>query len=124
MDELREGLYESLLTTGLGIQLAAIVELEPEIRSVDAAEQPEVLARHLREAAFRALSSQREPAKRVALVNAVLVLLEQAGDQATRDPRQLMSLSRPAAPGITVLSTVRPAIPLSDAALLTNAPNE
>src|SRR5664279_2646890 len=124
MEELREGLYESLLTIGLGNQIAATVELEPEIRPVDTAEQPDVFARHVRDAAFRALSSQREPAKRVAIVNALLGLLEQVGDEATGDPRQLRSLSRSAAPGITVLSTVRPAIPLSDAALLTNAPNE
>src|SRR5664279_5444087 len=113
MEELREGLYESLLTIGLGNQIAATVELEPEIRPVDTAEQPDVLARHVRDAAFRALSSQREPAKRVAIVNALLGLLEQVGDEATGDPRQLRSLSRSAAPGITVLSTVRPAIPLN-----------
>jgi len=124
MAELCEGLYESLLTTALGSQLAASLELEPETRPVDTAEQPDVLARHVRDAAFRALSSRREPAKRVALVNAVLGLLEQADDQASGDPRQLMSLSHPPAPGITALSRVRPAIPLSDAALLTNAPNE
>src|SRR5664279_6536324 len=45
MEELREGLYESLLTIGLGNQIAATVELEPEIRPVDTAEQPDVLAR-------------------------------------------------------------------------------
>ena len=89
MEELREGLYESLLTIGLGNQIAATVELEPEIRPVDTAEQPDVLARHVRDATFRALSSQREPAKRVAIVNALLGLLEQVGDEATGDPRQL-----------------------------------
>src|SRR5664279_4289873 len=72
MKRLREGLYESLLTSGLGNQLAASVDLEPEIRPVDVAEQAEVLARHVRDAAFRALASQRDPAKRVKLVNAVL----------------------------------------------------
>ena len=97
MAELREGLYESLLTTALGSQLAASVELEPEIRPVDMAEQPDVLARHVRDAVFRALSAQRDPIKRVRLVNAVLGLLEQAVDEATGDPRQLRSLSRSAA---------------------------
>jgi len=124
MEELREGLYESLLTSALGRQIASMTELNAELRMVDTAEQPDVLARHLRDAAFRALSSQRDPDKRVALVNAVIGLLEQAGDETTRDSRQLMSLSHPPAPGITALSRVRPAIPLSDAALLTNAPNE
>ena len=94
------------------------------MRAVDPAEQPEVLARHIRDAAFRTLSAQRDPAKRVELVNAMLGLLDQLDDAASGDPRQLLSLSRPAAPGIATLSMIRPAIPLSDAALLTNAPNE
>ena len=124
MTELREGLYESLLTSKLGRQLSASTDLDPILRAVDLAEQPEVLARHVREAAFRTLSAQRDPAKRVELVNALLDVLDQADDAASGDPQQLLSLSRPAAPGRTPLSIVRPAIPLSDAALLTNAPNE
>jgi superfamily II DNA or RNA helicase/HKD family nuclease len=124
MTELREGLYESLLTSKLGRQLAANADLDPVLRAVDLAEQPEVLARHIREAAFRTLSQQRDPVKRVELVNALLGVLEQADDVASGDPSQLLSLSRPATPGTTPLSVIRPAIPLSDAALLTNAPNE
>src|SRR6478609_1960279 len=124
MTELREGLYESLLTSKLGRQLAANADLDPVLRAVDLAEQPEVLARHIREAAFRTLSQQRDPVKRVEIVNSLLSLLNQADDAATGDPQQLLSLSRPAAPGSAPLSLVRPAIPLSDAALLTNAPNE
>ena len=124
MEELPEGLYESLLTSRLGRRLESSADLEPVLRLVDLAEQPDVLARHVRDAAQRALSSQRDPVKRVELVNAVLGLLEQTDDQATGDPRQLLSLNRAVAPGITLSSTIRPAIPLSDAALLTNAPNE
>ena len=124
MTELRPGLYESLLTSKLGRQLAASEDLDPELRTVDLAEQPEILARHIREAAFRTLTAVRDPAKRVELVNVLLSVLNQADDAASEDPRQLLSLSRPAAPGTIPLSIVRPAIPLSDAALLTNAPNE
>ncbi len=124
MTELRAGLYESLLTSKLGRQLGANADLDPVLRAVDLAEQPEVLARHVREAAFRTLSAQRDPAKRVELVNALLGVLDQADDAASGDPRQLLSLSRPAVPGTTQLSIVRPTIPLSDAALLTNAPLE
>ncbi len=72
MTELRPGLYESLLTSKLGRQLAASEDLDPELRTVDLAEQPEVLARHIREAAFRTLTAERDPAKRVELVNALL----------------------------------------------------
>src|SRR6476661_2520482 len=124
MTEMREGLYESLLTTKLGHQLIANANLDPVLRAVDLAEQPDVLARHIRDATFRALSAQRDPVKRVELVNAVLGLLDQMDESANGDPRQLLSLSQPAGPGIATLSVVRPAIPLSDAALLTNAPNE
>jgi HKD family nuclease len=124
MTELRAGLYESLLTSKLGRQLGANADLDPVLRAVDLAEQPEVLARHVREAAFRTLSAQRDPAKRVELVNALLGVLDQADDAASGDPRQLLSLSRPAVSGTTPLSIVRPTIPLSDAALLTNAPLE
>ena len=98
--ELPEGLYESLLTSRLGRQLAENATMAPEIRAVDAAEQPEVLARHIRDAAFRALSAQRDPAKRVELVNAMLGMLDQLDDSASGDPRQLLSLSRAAAPGL------------------------
>ncbi len=124
MGELAEGLYESLVTSRLGRQLALHTDLDSVVRAVDPAEQPEVLSRHVRDATFRALSAQREPAKRVELVNALLGFLDQLDDSASGDPRQLLSLSRRAAPGVAARSTIRPAIPLSDAALLTNAPNE
>jgi len=124
VEELRAGLYESLVTTGLERQLAAINSLDSVLKAVDAAEQPEILARHIRDAAFRTLSAQRDPARRVELVNQLLGLLDQLDDSASGDPRQLMSLRELPAPGVANLSTIRPAIPLSDAALLTNAPNE
>lgn len=124
MGELQEGLYESLVTSRLVARLAVRNDLDSAVRAVDVAEQPEVLARHVRDATFRALTTQRDPAKRVELVNAVLGLLGQFDDSASGDPRQLLSLSVPAAPGRVALSTIRPATPLSDAALLTNAPNE
>lgn len=124
MGELREGLYESLITTRLGRQLAVTADLDAVLRAVDPAEQPEVLSRHVRDAAFSALSAQRDPAKRVELVNALLELLDQIDESASGEPRQLLSLGRRSAPGVQALSTIRPAIPLSDAALLTNAPNE
>ena len=124
MGDLSEGLYESLMTSRLERLVADTAHLNPEIRQVDAAEQPDVLARHVRDAAFRALTKQTDPTKRVELVNAVLGLLDQLDDSASRHPEQLLSLRRDASPGVIAISTIRPAIPLSDAALLTNAPNE
>ena len=113
VEELRAGLYESLVTTGLERQLAAINSLDPVVKAVDAAEQPEILARHIRDAAFRTLAAQRDPARRVELVNQLLGLLDQLDDSASGDPRQLMSLRGLPAPGVANLSTIRPAIPLS-----------
>ena len=113
MTELRPGLYESLLTAKLGRQLAANADLDAELRAVDPAEQPEVLARHIREAAFRTLSAVHDPGKRVELVNLLLGVLNQADDAASGNPQQLLSLSRAATPGSIPLSRIRPATPLS-----------
>ncbi len=124
MEELNDGLYESVLTQRLQARLISAAGRVPDLRAIDAAEQPEILARHLRDAALRSLSAQRDPAKRVELVNALLVVLEQQDDAAVDDPRQLMSLMPPAGPGVAPVATTRPATPLSDAALLTNARGE
>jgi superfamily II DNA or RNA helicase/HKD family nuclease len=124
VDELSEGLYESLLTHRLRARLTAVPALAAELDTIDVAEQPEILARHLREVALRILSAQKEPAKRVELVNSLLALLDQHDDAALDSPQQLLSLSRTAGPGRSPVSTVRPATPLSDAALLTNARGE
>ena len=124
MEELQQGLYESLLTERLERRLSAAAALDHDVRLVDPVEQPEVFARHVRDAAFRTFTSQRDPARRVELVNRLLGVLDQADDAARAGPRQLLAVTRPSAPGVVVTSTIRPAIPLSDAALLTNAPNE
>lgn len=67
MGELPEGLCESLITSRLDKQLAVNGDLESVLRYIDSAEQPEVLSRHVRDAAFRALSGQRDPTKGVEL---------------------------------------------------------
>lgn len=105
MGELQEGLYETLVTSRLGTQLRVSRGLDSVVRTVDTAEQPEVLSRHIRDAAFRALTVQRNAAKRVELVNAVLGLLDQQDDSASGEPRQLLSLSRLAGPGTLAMST-------------------
>ena len=58
------------------------------------------------------------------MVNQLLAVLEQHDDAAVDNPRQLMSLVPPAGPGVAPVSTMRPATPLSDAALFTNAHGE
>jgi superfamily II DNA or RNA helicase/HKD family nuclease len=121
-----EGLYESLLTTRLQAQVdeAAGSGLTPRTELVDAAEQPGVFARHIRDAAARALAAESNPQRRREMVNALLVQLGADDDQLAVSPSQLLSLVATAAPGIPVRNTNRPATPLSDAALLTNAQGE
>ncbi len=124
MEELSDGLYESLLTQRLEARLSAATNRVPDLRAIDEAEQPEILARHVRDATLRSLSARRDPAQRVELVNQLLAVLQQQDDAALDNPRQLMSLVPPAGPGVAQISTARPATPLSDAALLTNARGE
>ncbi|GAB2638822.1 DEAD/DEAH box helicase [Kribbella swartbergensis] len=95
------------------------------LQSVDEADQPEVLARHVRDAVLRTLGSTRDQTARVALVNDLLQRLA-AHDDSLPDgqPRQLHSVHPPARPGETTYSDARPSTPLSDAALLTNSHGE
>ena len=121
-----EGLYESLLTKKLQAMLDAVTAsgLTPDTESLDAAEQPDVFARHIRDATFRALTAESNSERRRDIVNALLLQLGASDDQVASSPSQLLSLIAPAAPGSPIRSTNRPATPLSDAALLTNAHGE
>ena len=121
-----EGLYESLLTKRLQAMLDDVTSsgLTQSTQLVDAAEQPDVLARHIRDAAVRALSAESNADRRRAMVNALLEQLGADDDQLAVAPSQLLSLVSPAAPGSPMRNTNRPATPLSDAALLTNAHGE
>ena len=121
-----EGLYESLLTKRLQAMLDDVTSsgLTESTQLVDAAEQPDVLARHIRDAAVRALSAESNADRRREMVNALLQQLGADDDQLAVAPSQLLSLVSPAAPGSPMRNTNRPATPLSDAALLTNAHGE
>ena len=121
-----EGLYESLLTKRLQIQIdeATRSGLTPATELVDPAEQPSVFARHLRDAAVRALAAESNPDRRRDMVNALLDQLGAHDDQLASSPGQLLALVAPTAPGVFARNTNRPATPLSDAALLTNAHGE
>jgi superfamily II DNA or RNA helicase/HKD family nuclease len=57
-------------------------------------------------------------------VNALLSALEEASDSVTKPASQLLAVLGPARPGATALEDVRPATPLSEAALLTNSHGE
>jgi superfamily II DNA or RNA helicase/HKD family nuclease len=121
-----EGLYESLLTTKLQAQVdeATGSGLTPNTELVDLAEQPDIFARHIRDAALRALAAEKSPDRRRDLVNALMDRLGAHDDQLAASPSQLLSLVAPAGPGSPARHTNRPATPLCDAALLTNAHGE
>jgi len=121
---MEEGLYESLITTNSSRALSLITGLVADVGGVDEAEQPAVLARHVRDAVVRRLSSTSNEQVRIDLVNQLLTVLQLPDDAVDGNVRQLLSLSRPPAPGVVAMSTVRPSTPLSDAALLTNAHGE
>ena len=116
-----EGLYESLVTKKLQAMLDEVLGsgLTPNMERVDAAEQPDVLARHVRDAVLRALSAEASSDRRRAMVNELLQQLGADEDQLTVSPSQLLSLVAIARPGSPARNTNRPATPLSDAALLT-----
>ncbi|MGW1530597.1 DUF3427 domain-containing protein [Streptomyces aureus] len=92
---------------------------------------PHVIARHLTQAIGRRLA-QVPPAQRVAVANQILTSLTSgpttpeadAGDPIERiahGPRQLLALAEQEAPGVYA---VRPLTPLSETALITNAPED
>ncbi|WP_050815077.1 DUF3427 domain-containing protein [Streptomyces zinciresistens] len=90
---------------------------------------PHVLARHVGEALSQRLS-QLPPDKRVALANHLIQALgsdasdsggTEAGDLIAVGPRQLLALAEKEAPGVYAM---RPLTPLSETALITNAPDD
>jgi superfamily II DNA or RNA helicase/HKD family nuclease len=86
---------------------------------IDKAAAPDVLARHVAEVVCRALTEHSDDDRREALVNSVVQLLEAHDDDAVVALEQLLAIS--VAPGVY---RVRPAMPLSDTALLTNTKDE
>ncbi len=121
----RRGLHERLVTAelrraidlleGEGTDLAEVIE-------VDDSEQLEVLARHVYDVTLAALRRERDAGDRLALVNSLVASLD-APSVALAPSSRLMrvDLRDSSAP---TYGRVRPSTPLSDAALLTNAPGE
>ncbi len=123
--DLAEGLYESVLSHALLDRLHRLTGLEAECVDVDNADLPEVLAQHLGPALRRGFSGRRTPGDRLALAAAILDLLD-ATEESPQQARQLLALRRPGSPGVLPWTGLddRPVIPLSEAALLTNARGE
>ena len=121
--ELPEGLYESLLTRALKERLTRHPDLVITDDGIDDADQAEILARHVRDVVQRALSDKRDTTTRVELVNSILDLICEPSN-GVLEARQLLSVTYPPGPGRLRMDPRRPATPLSDAALLTNAHGE
>ncbi|HEY3548330.1 MAG TPA: DUF3427 domain-containing protein [Propionicimonas sp.] len=116
------GLYESLVTRLLSQKISA-AELAPATARVDDADVPYVLARHIAATAERVLTS-RPSAQRLELVARLLEVLEERDDDVVPPPRQLLSLLPRTPLGHEPAPLGRPATPLTEAALLTNARGE
>ncbi|MBW0092814.1 DUF3427 domain-containing protein [Pseudonocardia sp. KRD-184] len=122
MQPLPEGVYESLRTAALDAELARSDELTPHFAAIDPADEPHVLARHVGAVVQRALAGERDPARRLALVNDLLGRVAAEDERVDGSAEHLVTMSRRAAPGVHRLE--RPLTPLSSAALLTNARGE
>ncbi|MFE9372007.1 DUF3427 domain-containing protein [Streptomyces sp. NPDC006711] len=122
------GLYEQLITLRLTQQLKGLSAhgwrtVEAEVGSEST---PHVLARHIAETVRRVLHGLPS-AERVHAANHILESMStldgarQWVDLVDDGPRQLLALAEPEAPGVYAL---RPATPLSETALITNAPDD
>ncbi|MGW4895620.1 DUF3427 domain-containing protein [Kitasatospora sp. NPDC004240] len=121
------GLYESVVTDELAEQLAELGGTGWNVveREVGAESAPYVLARHIGAQVQRTLQ-ELKPEQRVETANRVLAALAAAEGTGSAEvvrpgPRELIAIARQEAPGVY---QVRPLTPLSESALLTNAPEE
>jgi HKD family nuclease len=119
----REGLFETVVTHGMERELA-LSDLQSEIASVDPADQPHVIGRHLNAALARRLSAEKDPDRRLELVNQVLELVAETDETILPPTRELHAMRGPSGSGSTGRYDRRPATPLNDVALLTNSHGE
>ena len=75
---MKPGIYDALVTNGLLEALGQTEGLTSVLKDIDEADEPEVLARHVRDAVLRTLAATRDQGKRVALVNDLLHRLADA----------------------------------------------
>jgi len=129
--DLKAGVHERLVTQELhdqiqGLEAAGWKAIDAEVSPEST---PHVLARHIGEAIGRRLA-QLPHSEQVAVANQILQSLtgstpgleEVAHDSTIVDgPRQLLALAEQEAPGVYA---IRPLTPLSETALITNAPDD
>ncbi|WP_189311733.1 DUF3427 domain-containing protein [Streptomyces brasiliensis] len=126
-----QGVYEELITEHLRDRLDALEAAGWKAIDDEVTEEstPHVLARHIGEAVARRLS-QFPQKKQVAAANEIMRSLAIAAPEPDEDktasaiaegPRQLLALAEQEAPGVFA---IRPLTPLSETALITNAPDD
>lgn len=123
------GVYESLLTVSLHQALTASAGIVADLKDVDEAEQPLVIARHLAGLIEQSLRLARTPEARIAIVRDVLSALpdpEALEEAIYEDAADKIKRLDAVIPAGVVDSTryLRPATPFSDTALMTNARDE
>ncbi|WP_409471887.1 DUF3427 domain-containing protein [Streptomyces sp. HC307] len=125
------GVYEQLVTQNLHEQLEGLEAAGWKAIDAEVSEEstPHVLARHIGEVVGRRLA-QLPHKKQVAVANDLMRSLaasapdpdeDHAGGTIADGPRQLLALAEQEAPGVYA---IRPLTPLSETALITNAPDD
>ena len=131
VEELREGLYEVLVTEGLKTRLQALAGAVPDERALHAAEAPDRIAWHLSRQIERALNDVGEADRARVGIDVARALLDRLGEMvevdpadAPSDPATVLHAILGRRPDGTSASIAQPLIPLLDTTLLTNAPGE
>ena len=120
---MEQGIYERLVTAQLRRELDQLAHGHHR-GDVAEGDLPEVLARHAGDVIRRRLATVRSSEQRLRLVNGVIDHLDALTDEVLAPPQQLLAVDGPSGPGVHGPGPARPATPLSDAALLTNARGE
>lgn len=89
---MREGLYESVLTTGLLGDIPSLDALEAEIADVDPTDHAHVLTRHIAAAIHARLALARDPAERLTLANGLLESINESHDRVEHPVRACQPL--------------------------------
>lgn len=123
------GIYESLLTERLNQELGQCEDLRPEYVTVDDAEQPLTIARHLASIIEHSLRTVSTAEDRAELARRILEVLPDAyadGELLHQlEPGKITRLDEVmSATALGSARLPRPATPFSDAALMTNARSE
>ncbi len=107
---MQQGLHETVLTAGLERELSREISLSRrQTDAVDDADQTHVLLRHMDGVLARRLEGIRDPAKRLAFVNQLLLHIDEADESVLEPTRELQSMLAPAGPGAIARYGRRPA---------------